>query len=108
MVSTDDDNPYPDGTPILVRFPRSQAEQQADRDAWPYLPGMIEQRCGPDEWQVVVTDRQVAEAEDGTPAPDGTPAEDLYWPLCYRDRSEIKLRPASLSGVTEPRRPASA
>ena len=74
MVSTDDDNPYPDGTPILVRFPRSQAEQQADRDAWPYLPGMIEQRCGPDEWQVVVhrsarllRPRRHARAPDGTP-----------------------------------------
>jgi hypothetical protein len=43
-----------------------------------YLPGTIEQRCAPDEWQVVVTDRQVAETEDGTPAlEDGTPDDDL-------------------------------
>ena len=95
MVSTDDDNPYPDGTPILVRFPRTKAEEQGDRSAWPYLPGTIEQRCAPDEWQVVVTDRQVAETEDGTPAlEDGTPDDDLWFPTCYRDRSEIKQWPS--------------
>lgn len=51
---------------------------------------MIQQRVGADEWQVCVESREVATAEDGTPAPDGTPTEGLYWPMCYRDRSEIK------------------
>jgi hypothetical protein len=38
---------------------------------------VITQRCGADEWQVKVTDRRVATAEAGTPAPDGTPDADL-------------------------------
>jgi hypothetical protein len=49
---------------------------------------MIEQHCGPDEWEVVVEAREVAMLEDGSPAPDG----DLYYPLVFRDRSEIKRR----------------
>ena len=40
-MTSDSANPYPDDTEVLVRFPRSQADQQADRDAWPYLPGVI-------------------------------------------------------------------
>ncbi len=99
MASTDDDNPYPDGTPILVKFPRSQGEEQANREAWPWLPGVIEQRCGEDEWQVCVEAREVATAEDGTPAPDGTPDEDLWHPVVFRDSSEIKptMSPSRLS-----------
>ena len=34
-MTSDSANPYPDDTEVLVRFPRSQADQQADRDAWP-------------------------------------------------------------------------
>jgi hypothetical protein len=87
---TDDGNPYPDDTPVLVRFPRSQAEEQADREQWPWLSGVIEQRCGEDEWQVCVESRAVAMAEDGTPAPDGTPDADLWHPVVFRDSSELR------------------
>ena len=78
---------------MLVRFRRSRAEEQADREQWPWLPGVIVSWCGEDEWQVSVESREVATAEDGTPAPADTPDEDLYWPCCYRDCSEIKQRP---------------
>jgi hypothetical protein len=50
---------------------------------------MIEQRCGPDEWQVCVEDRVVAQLEDGTMPPPDAPYEDLYYPLCFRDATEI-------------------
>jgi hypothetical protein len=43
---------------------------------------------------IALTDRSVAEIEDGTPAPAGTPDEDLFYPMCYRDSSEIKQRPS--------------
>jgi hypothetical protein len=32
-----------------VRFPRTKAEQQPDREQWPWLRGMIEQRVEEDE-----------------------------------------------------------
>lgn len=38
--------------PALVKFPRDKAGQQADRDAWPWVNGVIEQWVGEDEWQV--------------------------------------------------------
>ena len=90
MTSTDDDNPFPDGTAVLVRFPRHKAEEQGDRDAWPYLPGVIEQRCAEDEWQIIV---QSPELEDGTAPPPDTPDEDLFYPLVYRDRRELRTAP---------------
>ncbi|MGA2830329.1 MAG: hypothetical protein ABSF03_29950 [Streptosporangiaceae bacterium] len=76
--------------PVPVRFPRSQAGEQADREQWPWLPGVIAQRVGEEEWQVCVADRQVATAEDGTPAPDGTPDADLWHPVVFRDSSELR------------------
>jgi len=81
---------YPDDTPVQVRYP---LDDDQPREAWPWMPGTIEQRCGPDEWQVCVEAREVAVLEDGSPAPDGTPDDDLYYPLCFRDSSEIKPRP---------------
>jgi hypothetical protein len=103
-MTCDDGNPYPDGTPILVRYPCTEAEQQADREQWPYLPGTIEQRVGEDEWQVIVQDRAVAELEDGTAPPDATPDENLWHPVVYRDRSEIKQ--ALCSGRIHAERPS--
>jgi hypothetical protein len=97
MTSTDDDNPFPDRAAVLVRYPRSKAGEQGDRSAWPWLAGEIVSRCAEDEWQVCVEDRTVAELEDGTTSPEGTPAEDFYWPCCYRDANEIRLRPAMLA-----------
>ena len=50
----------------------------------------MEQQCGPDEWLVTIEDRRVAELEDGTPAPAGTPDEQLLFPMCFRDASELR------------------
>jgi hypothetical protein len=54
------------------------------------MPGVIEEVCGPDEWLVCVTSREVATEEDGSPALPGTPDDDLYYPMCFRDASEIR------------------
>ena len=90
MTDMNDDNPFPDDMPVLVRFPRSQGEERGNRSAWPWLRGVIQQRVGEDEWQVCVADRAVATADDGTPAPDDTPDEDLWHPVVYRDSSELR------------------
>lgn len=81
---------FPEGTPVEVKYPYTEAEARGDRNAWPWLPGVIEQVCGPDEWLIVVTAREVATGEDGKPAQDGTPDDALYFPCCFRDSSEIR------------------
>ncbi len=92
-------NQLPDGqlvedTPVMVRYPRTKEEEQGDRARWPWLPGTIVQQCGPDEWQVCVEDLAVAVRQDGSKPSPGTPKNKLFYPLCFRDASEIKLRDA--------------
>ena len=84
-MSFPDDSPvevrYPvDGTPTKTSAGTTVYISDAPRESWPWLPGVIEQQCGPDEWQVTVLARQVAELQDGTRAPEGTPDEQLYYP----------------------------
>ncbi len=83
-----------DETPVFVRYPRTSEEERGGRAKWPWLPGTIVEQCGPDEWQVVIEVRELATLEDGSPVPEGTADDDLYYPLCFRDSSEIKLRGA--------------
>jgi hypothetical protein len=81
-------------TPVFVRYPRTSEEERGDRAAWPWLPGTIVEQCGPDEWQVCVEDMAVAVREDGSKPTPKTPQHRLFYPLCFRDASEIKLRGA--------------
>ena len=92
---------FPDDSPVEVRYPVDGTPTKTSagttvyisdvpRESWPWLPGVIEQQCGPDEWQVTVLARQVAELQDGTRAPEGTPDEQLYYPSCFRDASELR------------------
>jgi hypothetical protein len=84
-------NDYPEGTKVEVRYPVDGQQARGDREAWPWLSGVVEDRGGPDEWTIVVTAREAAMLEDGTPAPDGTPDDDLYQPVVFRDSSEIRM-----------------
>jgi hypothetical protein len=81
----DNDGRFPDDSRVEVRYPRTRQEEHGDRAAWPWLPGSIVEQCGPDEWRVCVEDRGVA--------PRNTASRNLYYPLCFRDSSEIR-RPA--------------
>lgn len=77
---------YQEGTPVLVRYP-VPGMTAGTREDWPWLPGVIEDVCGPDEWLVAVEAREVATAEDGSPAPADA---DLYFPVCFRGASELQ------------------
>jgi hypothetical protein len=66
---------------------------ETPREDWPWLPGVIESQGGPDEWMVTVYAREVAELEDGSPAPEGTADEDLFHPQCFRSAEELRLAP---------------
>jgi len=90
MEKNDNDGRFPDDSRVEVRYPRTRQEEQGDRSKWPWLPGTIEQQCGPDEWQVCVMDKSVAVLRDGRRAPRNTASRNLYYPLCCRDSSEIR------------------
>jgi hypothetical protein len=99
----ENDGTWPDEQAVEVRYPLTEwqrpegmsadetlAAQKAERETWPWLPGEIAGQCGPDEWEVMVNAPELAQLEDGSPAPDGTAEEDLFFPTCYRDGSEIR------------------
>ena len=88
-MDEDNDGWFPDDSLVEVRYPRDRQEERGDRSAWPWLPASIVSQCGPDEWQVCVQARELATLEDGSPASDGMADEDLFFPCCFRDASEI-------------------
>ncbi len=84
---------FPDDSEVMVRYPAPGMTASTPRESWPWMPGVIENQCGPDEWLVTVYSRELAELEDGSPAPEGTPGEDLWFPQCFRDSSELRPAP---------------
>jgi hypothetical protein len=70
--------------------------------AWPWLPGSIVEQCGPDEWRVCVEDRDVAVLRDGRPARRNTASRNLYYPMCFRDSSEIRWPAPAVPGPSVP------
>ncbi len=85
---------FADDIAVMVKFPRTKEEERGDRAAWPWLPGTILQQVGPDEFHVCVEDMAVAVRQDGSLPTPRTPKNKLFYPLCFRDSSEIKLRGA--------------
>jgi len=53
----------------------------------------VAQKCQgePEEWLIAITDRQAAKLADGSPAPGGAPDDQLWWPVAYREESEIRM-----------------
>ncbi len=86
----DNDGWFPDDSPVLVKYPRTPAQMGGDRADWPWVPGWIVSQCGPDEWEVCVEDRGLAVLEDGSVPPPGTPEDNLLYPVCFRDSTEIR------------------
>ena len=81
---------YPEETGVEVRYPLTRQQETASRSEWPWLRGTIVRQCGPDEWQVCVEDMAVAVRKDGSKPAARTPRNRLYYPLCFRDSSEIR------------------
>ncbi len=83
---------YPDGLPVLTPFPLTAEQAQCDRAGWPWMHAAIVSRAGPDEWQVVIQDgRATIIDEDGTP----------WYPVCFRDHTEIRLPDVGLEELRE-------
>lgn len=89
-MDEDNDGRFPDGSLVEVRYPRNKREEQGDRSAWPWLSGSIVSQCGPDEWHVCVEACELAVLDGGSLAPAGTADEDLFFPCCFRDVSEVR------------------
>jgi hypothetical protein len=83
---------FADDTPVMVRYPCTPEQERGDRATWPWLSGTIIEHCGPDEWRVVVEDMTVAVRRDGSKPTPRTPKNGLYYPCCFRDSSELRLR----------------
>jgi hypothetical protein len=77
---------------VETRYPLTVEQARGPRDSWPWLPGWVAEVCGPDEWFIVVQARELAVLEDGTPPMD-TPDEELFYPGCFRESSEIRPAP---------------
>lgn len=43
-MDEDNDGRFSDDSLVEIRYPRSRAEEQGDRSAWPWLPGSILER----------------------------------------------------------------
>lgn len=86
------DGRFPDESDVLVRYPAYGMTGDHARDTWPWLPGVIENQCGPDEWLVTVYADELAtlDAEGKVPAPDGTAGEKMFFPQCFRSAEELR------------------
>lgn len=83
---------------VEVQYPLPGGERP-ERASWPWLPGTILATCGPDEWQVCVEVRELAVLEDGRRPRRNTPDHKLFYPVCFRDSSEIHPRTAASAEV---------
>jgi hypothetical protein len=77
------DNPYPEDSWVLVRYPLTPEQARGDREAWPWLPGWVAAECGPGEWEICVQSPEVAGEYDG----------ETVYPTCFRDCSELRPAP---------------
>lgn len=78
---------FPEESLVLVRYPPRGAEER-DRRMWAWLPGSVVSQCCEDEWCIVVESPELAEPDPSLP--DGDAPENLLYPLCFRDSSEIR------------------
>jgi hypothetical protein len=90
-AGVDNDGRFPDDAVVAVRFPL-EGDDPARRESWSWAPGMILAQCGPDEWHVQVQVRELATTDDlgRIPAPPGADEDELYYPGCFRDASELE------------------
>ncbi len=80
-------NPFPDDSLVLVWYPPPGADDH-DANTWSWLPGAIIERVGPDEWYVAVEAPELAEPDPDIP--NGDAPENLIYPACFRDTSELR------------------
>jgi hypothetical protein len=78
---------FPEGSTVLVWHPPCGADTR-DRSTWAWLPSSVVSQCCTDEWCIVVEAPALAESDPSLP--DGDAPENLLYPLCFCDSSEIR------------------
>ena len=68
---------FPEDSSVQVRYPLTSEQEHGDRAGWPWLPGWVVARCGPDEWEICVQASELATWHDG----------EAWYPVCFRDAS---------------------
>ena len=81
MAYVENDGRFPDGSAVRVPSPAPGADEH-DRGTWPLLPGSVLGQCAADQWHVVITVRELATIEDGSPAAEDTPEDGLRYRRC--------------------------
>jgi hypothetical protein len=71
---------FPEDSWVEVRYPLTGEQEHGDRAAWPWLPGWVVSRCGPDEWEICVQIPELATERQG----------ETVFPVCFRDSSELR------------------
>jgi hypothetical protein len=102
----DNDGKFPNESPVEVRYPRSEQEEQSRPRHLAVAASSIVEQCGPDEWYVCLEVRELAVLRDGGRTPRGTASRNLCYPCCFRDGSEIRPRTASSDAASATRRGA--
>jgi len=82
---------FPEDSWVQVRYPLTSEQEHGDRAGWPWLPGWVVARCGPDEWEICVQTPDLATWHDG----------EAWYPVCFRDASEIRT-PQAQADVGRP------
>jgi hypothetical protein len=72
---------FPEDSWVQVRYPLTKEQEHGDRAAWPWLPGWVAAECGPGEWEICVRAPELATWHEG----------EAWYPVCFRDSSEIRL-----------------
>ena len=71
---------YPEESWVEVRYPLTGEQEHGDRDGWPWLPGWVVARCGPNEWEICVQTPELATEHEG----------ETVFPVCFRASSELR------------------
>jgi hypothetical protein len=100
--SSDTTGMWHEDDPVEVPFPLPGSDLD-NRSSWPWLPGTILEVCGPNEWQVCVEVRELAILEDGQQPRPNTPDHELFYPVCFRDSTEIRSPTATNERTGVPR-----
>lgn len=98
---TVNDGRFPDDSPVWTPFPSRDMTADTPRETWPWMAARVELQGDEHEWVLTIEAPDVAELEDGTPAPEGTPAGDLWHPQAFRTADEIQPRAEGVQAQVE-------
>ncbi|MGH3194529.1 MAG: hypothetical protein ACRDOH_33845 [Streptosporangiaceae bacterium] len=93
---------FPEDSRVETRYPLVSEQEHGAREAWPGLPGWVVSVCRPGEWEICVQEPSLGRLEDGSiPGPE-VPEAGQFFPVCFRDSSELRAPEAEPPPEAEP------